>query len=156
MRTIRSLLWIGSGRGLTRSGMTEAPELDVTWVPNLDEALMLPNVRFDALLAELDDHQALELALPELDRFAERRGILVATADPTESHTDALLSMGVGAVFVIDPKQVSRGFVTEVNETLDGLQARRAVGPRDPQTATGSGPPRRSPSLDGKTACSPR
>ncbi len=141
MRTIRSLLWIGSGRGLTRSGMTEAPELDVTWVPNLDEALMLPNVRFDALLAELDDPQALELALPELDRFAERRGILVATADPTESHTDALLSMGVGAVFVIDPKQVGRGFVTEVNETLDGLQAQRAVGPRDPQTATGSGPP---------------
>ena len=62
MRTIRSLLWIGSGRGLTRSGMTEAPELDVTWVPNLDEALMLPSVRFDALLAELDDPQALELA----------------------------------------------------------------------------------------------
>ena len=70
MRTIRSLLWIGSGRGLTRSGMTEAPELDVTWVPNLDEALMLPNVRFDALLAELDDPQALELAL--LDARIER------------------------------------------------------------------------------------
>ncbi len=30
MRPIRSLLWIGSGRGLAESGVTEAPELDVT------------------------------------------------------------------------------------------------------------------------------
>ena len=131
MRTIRSLLWIGSGRGLTRSGMTEAPELDVTWVPNLDEALMLPSVRFDALLVEIEEPQALELALPELDRFAERRGILVATADATEPHADALLALGVGAVFVIDPKRVGSGFVTEVNETLDALETRRRSGSRE-------------------------
>lgn len=44
MRTIRSLLWIGSGRGLSESGVTEAPELDVTWVPDVEEAELLPRV----------------------------------------------------------------------------------------------------------------
>ena len=38
MATIRSILWIGSGRGLAASGVAEAPELDVTWVPDLAEA----------------------------------------------------------------------------------------------------------------------
>lgn len=141
MRTIRSLLWIGSGRGLTRSGMTEAPELDVTWVPNLDDALMLPAVRFDAVLVEIEEPQALELALPELDRFAERRGILVATSDATEPHADALLALGVGAVFVIDPKRVGRGFVTEVNETLDTLQAQRSAGSSEAPPGAEPAPP---------------
>lgn len=129
MRTIRSLLWIGSGRGLSGSGMTEAPELDVTWVPNVDEALMLPAVRFDAVLLELEEPEALELALPDLDRFAERRGILVTTNDASPSHADALLAMGVGAVFVLDPAGGSRGFVSEVNETLDALQVQRSANP---------------------------
>ena len=52
MRTIRSLLWIGSGRGLTESGVTEAPELDVTWVPDVAEAVRLPKVHFDGILCE--------------------------------------------------------------------------------------------------------
>ncbi len=138
MRTIRSLLWIGSGRGLTRSGMTEAPELDVTWVPSLDEALMLPAVRFDAVLVEIEEPQALELALADLDRLAERRGILVATADAAEPHADALLALGIGAVFVVDPKRVGGGFVTEVNETLDALQAQRMAEPR-PGTPSATG-----------------
>ena len=127
MRTIRSLLWIGSGRGLTRSGMTEAPELDVTWVPDLDEALLLPTVRFDAVLAEVDAPEALEAALPELDRFAERRGILVVTDEKAADHADSLLAMGIGAVFVVDRTRVGRGFVTEVNETLDELLAKRSA-----------------------------
>ncbi|MCR9095006.1 MAG: sigma 54-interacting transcriptional regulator [bacterium] len=154
MRTIRSLLWIGSGRGLTRSGMTEAPELDVTWVPDLDEALLLPAVRFDAVLVEEGEPQALELALPELDRFAERRGILVATAAMDDSHADALLAMGLGAVFVIDPNRVGRGFVTEVNETLDQLQAERchrareAAAPASP-TEEGTPPVRTVSRLEG-------
>ena len=139
MRTIRSLLWVGSGNGLTRSGMTEAPELDVTWVPNLDEALMLPAVRFDAVLAELDEPETLEMALPELDRFADRGGILVATRDRGAAHTDGLLAMGIGAVFVIDVERVGRGFVSEVNETLDTLQARRSAAAARPPIATRSG-----------------
>ena len=39
--------------------------------------------------------------------------------------------MGVGAVFVIDPKRVGSGFVTEVNETLDALETRRRSGSRE-------------------------
>ena len=50
MPTIRSLLWIGSGRGLAASGVSEAPELDVTWVPDLAEAAKLPRVPFDGAL----------------------------------------------------------------------------------------------------------
>lgn len=139
MRTIRSLLWVGSGNGLTRSGMTEAPELDVTWVPNLDEALMLPAVRFDAVLAELDEPETLEMALPELDRFADRGGILVATRDRGAAHADGLLAMWIGAVFVIDVERVGRGFVSEVNETLDTLLARRSAAAALPSTTTRSG-----------------
>lgn len=52
MRIIRSLLWIGSGQGLQQSGLTEAPELDITWVPNIDEAECLPQVQFDGVLLE--------------------------------------------------------------------------------------------------------
>jgi len=53
MATIRSLLWIGSGRGLASSGVAEAPELDVTWVPDLAEAERLPRVPFDGVLLDL-------------------------------------------------------------------------------------------------------
>ena len=53
MRTIRSVLWIGSGEGLAKSGVTEAPELDITWVRSLEEAAGLPAVRFEGVLFEV-------------------------------------------------------------------------------------------------------
>ena len=62
MRTIRSLLWVGSGRGLSQSGLTEAPELDITWVPDVGTAVALPRVHFDGLLLEAFEADGLEPA----------------------------------------------------------------------------------------------
>ena len=80
MRTIRSLLWIGSGEGLAQSGMTEAPELDITWVPTSEEAALLPNIRFDGLLVEVEDVARFESQLPSWKRFASRSTTLVTLA----------------------------------------------------------------------------
>lgn len=78
MRPIRSLLWIGSGLGLAESGMTEAPELDVTWVPNLDEALALPHVIFDGILLEAKRLEELEPAFASLRRHLPQTALLVS------------------------------------------------------------------------------
>ena len=80
MRPIRSLLWIGSGRGLSESGVTEAPELDVTWVPGLDDALSLPRVHFDGLLLECNRPSSLGPTIATLSRWAGPTPILVLLA----------------------------------------------------------------------------
>ena len=59
MQTIRSILWIGPGAGLSASGVAEAPGLDVTWVPDVQEAFALPQVHFDATV--LEGRPAMEL-----------------------------------------------------------------------------------------------
>jgi hypothetical protein len=87
MRTIRSLLWVGSGRGLTESGMTEAPELDVTWVPDVDEAILLPRVHFDGILLEAAtmDRVRKSLATPRSNQARTRhreRGQRNTRSDP--------------------------------------------------------------------------
>ncbi len=127
MRTIRSLLWVGSGSGLRQSGMTEAPELDITWVPNLEEVLLLPRVRFDGILLEARDPDGVEKtleALEPLERFAARGAILVSLAKAFASHADSLVAAGVGAVLLVDPDTPGTGFVTEINETLDAIHDR--------------------------------
>ena len=48
MQPIRSLLWIGPAGSLTRSGVAEAPTLDITWVPSVDAAAALPPMTLDA------------------------------------------------------------------------------------------------------------
>ena len=131
MRTIRSLLWVGSGHGLSQSGMTEAPELDITWVPNLEEALMLPRVRFDGVLLEAGDPDEVEKALEPLERFAPRDSILVSLHRDFATRAESLVSAGAGAVFVIDPSEPGTGFVTEISETLDAVHDRRGTSERD-------------------------
>jgi hypothetical protein len=34
MFSIRSLLWVGSGEALARSGIADSPRVDITWVPD--------------------------------------------------------------------------------------------------------------------------
>ena len=48
MHAIRSVLWIGPATGLSASGVLECPTLDVTWVPDVGDALVLPPASFDA------------------------------------------------------------------------------------------------------------
>jgi transcriptional regulator with PAS, ATPase and Fis domain len=125
MRTIRSLLWVGSGYGLSQSGMTEAPELDITWVPNLEEALLLPTVRFDGVLLEADKPGGAANSLELLERFATRDAILVCLTQGAGDGAESFVSAGAGAVLVIDPSEPGTGFVSEINETLDAVHDRR-------------------------------
>jgi Nif-specific regulatory protein len=52
MSPLRSVLWIGSPRGLERSPLPAEPAVDVTWTRDLDEALALPLERFDAVVMD--------------------------------------------------------------------------------------------------------
>ena len=59
MQIIRSLLWIGPGENLSRAGISEAPELDVTWVPSIEDAFTLPAVSFDGIVLDGVDGEKL-------------------------------------------------------------------------------------------------
>jgi len=119
MRTIRSLLWIGSGEGLAQSGMTEAPELDITWVPTSEEAALLPNIRFDGLLVEVEDVARFESQLPSWKRFASRSTTLVTLAKDLGTCSGSLLDLGIGGVLILDEAGPGTGFVSEINRALD-------------------------------------
>ena len=121
MRTLRSLLWVGSGRGLSQSGLTEAPELDITWVANPREAERLPDIRFDAVFLELDRNHSFDQLLPRLERFAPRQSWLVSLPSQLERHSKALLASSIGGLLVIDESRSGSGFLTELNEALDRL-----------------------------------
>lgn len=121
MRSIRSLLWVGSGRGLSESGMTEAPELDVTWVPDVDAARALPRVHFDGILLEATRATGIREAIAELARYSPRTSILVCLPDPSAELAKGLLEVGAAAVLCLDPAQPGPGIVSEINAVLDTL-----------------------------------
>ena len=122
MRTIRSLLWVGSGRGLSESGMTEAPELDVTWVPDVDEAILLPRVHFDGILLEAATMDHVRNSLATLERHALGTSILVCLPNSQSDQAEALVEAGAAAALFLDPARPGPGIVSEVNETLDQIR----------------------------------
>jgi transcriptional regulator with PAS, ATPase and Fis domain len=122
MRMIRSLLWVGSGRGLSESGMTEAPELDVTWVPDVDEAIRLPRVHFDGVLLEATTMDRVRDSLATLGHHIPGTSILVCLPDSHSEQAEALVEAGAAAVLFLDPDRTGPGIVSEINETLDQLR----------------------------------
>ena len=131
MRTMRSLLWVGSGHGLSQSGMTEAPQLDITWVPDLEQACLLPKVRFDAVLLETMDPGELKSALDDLERFAPRDSTIACMpgVEPSSELGQALRDVGIAAVLRLDPDRPGAGFVTEIEAKLDALDEQRRLRP---------------------------
>ncbi len=112
MRPIRSLLWIGSGRGLSESGVTEAPELDVTWVPGLDDALSLPRVHFDGLLLECNRPSSLGPTIATLSRWAGPTPILIllamrpaAASQPASTPASGVGGSAAGAIDTVDAEE---------------------------------------------------
>ncbi len=77
MRSIRSLLWVGSGRGLAESGVGEAPTLDITWVPDPAAALALPPMILDATVLEGEERDGLMHSLRQLKRRPGTPPILI-------------------------------------------------------------------------------
>ncbi|MFO0689846.1 MAG: sigma 54-interacting transcriptional regulator [Myxococcota bacterium] len=139
MATIRSILWIGSGRGLAASGVAEAPELDVTWVPDLAEAERLPRVPFDGVLLDLTGERArsgdstskraLDDAFRRIRPLVQGVPILVALPDGLASDTrcasaDAAVEAGAATVLFLDPEAARPGFVEAVGHALDDDAAR--------------------------------
>lgn len=122
MRMIRSLLWVGSGRGLSESGMTEAPELDVTWVPDVDEATRLPRVHFDGILLEANETDLVHESLATLEQCVPGTSILVCLPDSHSDQVEALIEAGAAAALILDPERSGPGFVSEINEALDKLR----------------------------------
>ncbi|MFP6656495.1 MAG: sigma 54-interacting transcriptional regulator [Myxococcota bacterium] len=123
MRTIRSLLWIGSGRGLSESGVSEAPELDVTWVPNVEEAELLPKVHFDGILFEAQSGKLAEITLKTLLHSGSETPILICLPEAEKSYADKLIAAGAGALLFADPQQAGPGIVSQINDTLDDLRS---------------------------------
>ncbi len=150
MRTIRSLLWVGSGRGLSESGITEAPELDITWVPNLAEAEALPAIRFDAVLYEATAPRRITPAIEALARFSPARGALVSLTHGNARFADSILDAGASAVLVVERDGPGKGFVREINATLDALEKRETARPR--AVTTGSDPTAREGEAEDRLA----
>ncbi|MEZ4331119.1 MAG: sigma 54-interacting transcriptional regulator [Myxococcota bacterium] len=136
MATIRSLLWIGSGSGLAASGVTEAPELDVTWVPDLAEAARLPRVPFDGALLEIpgrDDGSAraasdagcaegatdVGAAIARVRALVQAAPVLVALDEGHLAFADLAIAAGADRVLVLDAEADRPGLVEAVGEALD-------------------------------------
>jgi transcriptional regulator with PAS, ATPase and Fis domain len=100
--TIRSLLWIGSGRGLAASGVAEAPELDVTWVPDLEEAARLPRVPFDGVLLDSEADGDLAPAIQRASELALGVPILVSLPESLAAQTETALAAGAAAVLLFE------------------------------------------------------
>lgn len=142
MRTIRSLLWIGTGDGLARSGLTEAPQLDVTWVPDLEAAETLPRVRFDGALLELraaPDRDGLDARLRAIERVAPRDAMIATLPVEQARAGDGVLSLGLAAVLEIDDAKIGPGFVSELDAILDTICERRKQARSGPAAAPVAG-----------------
>jgi len=116
MRTIRSLLWIGSGRGLSESGVTEAPELDVTWVPHVDDACLLPRVHFDGILFEIQSADRAPGGLADLARYAPDTPVLLCLPESEAQQQEALLDAGAAALLFAEP--IDRSPASSVRSTM--------------------------------------
>ena len=119
MSSIRSLLWIGSGRGLAASGISEAPELDVTWVPDLAEAGTLPRVPFDGVLLEAGRVGAIGAAVARARGIGRGVPVLVCLPEAESIEAETALGAGAAAVLFLDPEAPRPGFVRAVGDALD-------------------------------------
>ncbi len=126
MPTIRSLLWIGSGRGLAASGVSEAPELDVTWVPDLAEATKLPRVPFDGALIDVPHTRGLAPIVVRVGELVGGMPVLVCLADDRPETVDEAIAAGAAAVLFLDSEAPKPGFVETVSQTLDAYHAHHA------------------------------
>ncbi len=123
MPTIRTLLWIGSGRGLAASGISEAPELDVTWVPDLADAAKLPRVPFDGVLLEAMPAHPVGEAVLRASEIARGVPVLVCVPESLAESADEALAAGAAGVLFLDPECARPGFVHAVSEALDARHA---------------------------------
>jgi len=98
MHAIRSVLWIGPATGLAESGALDCPTLDVTWVPDVADALRLAPSSFDVEILEGDDASVVD-AVSRLRRGPRRSPVLVRTRKLDEQ---ALIAAGARRVLPLE------------------------------------------------------
>jgi transcriptional regulator with PAS, ATPase and Fis domain len=116
MYSIRSVLWIGPSRGLSESGVLDCPSLDVTWVPDVGEALGLPAASFDV---EILDGEGKDLAerVKRLRRSPRSSPVLVRTRQPNEAE---LLAAGARGVWPVDSEpHVSEPLLARIEQLAE-------------------------------------
>jgi transcriptional regulator with PAS, ATPase and Fis domain len=100
MYAIRSVLWIGPASGLAESGALDQPTLDVTWVPNIGDALALEPATFDVEILDVEvrdvevrdvegsDVQGSERLLEDIDRLrrGSRRAPIIVRLPPDDAR----------------------------------------------------------------------
>ena len=99
MFAIRSVLWIGPATGLAESGVLDCPRLDVTWVPDVGDALTLKPSNFDVEILEGDDDKLVD-AVTRLRRGPRQSPVLVWTRGANQQE---LLDAGARRVLEVDP-----------------------------------------------------
>jgi transcriptional regulator with PAS, ATPase and Fis domain len=151
---------VGSGRGLSQSGLTEAAELDITWVPDVGAAVALPRVHFDGLLLEAFEADGLGEAIGALTARCPRRAMLLAIPEDEARKMDPTLAESLGAVLTVAADEAGAGFVEAVNDTLDRIYADSTVCPLPAKPsacdAPTSGRPRLVETLHDPAADAPR
>ncbi len=97
MHPIRSVLWIGPASGLAESGALDCPSLDVTWVPDVGDALSLAPAGFDVEILDGDGNDLVD-RVKRLRRKSRRSPVLVRTRDHAEGE---LLAAGARSVLAV-------------------------------------------------------
>jgi transcriptional regulator with PAS, ATPase and Fis domain len=74
---IRSVLWIGSAKGLADSALPDAPNYDVVWERDASSARTLPLAQFDVIVIEARDPASAETERARLGEAARRAALVV-------------------------------------------------------------------------------
>jgi len=102
---IRSILWIGAGEGLARAGVADVPTLDITWVSDVDAALALSPVQFDAEVLCGEEADELLTGLRRLKRGSRASPVILCLPKPRADCVDELLAAGAARVLLHSPEK---------------------------------------------------
>ena len=121
MRSIRSLLWVGPGEGLTRCGVDEAPTLDVTWIRDVEEAFVLPPIPFDGAVVEERNVDALLRAMRRLRQRPKCPPVIACLADGSADCIRRLVADGAHEVMVPAEDEDAPRLLDELLERIERL-----------------------------------
>ena len=121
MQCIRSVLWIGPGEGLAQSGISEAPSLDVTWIPGVDEAFSLPPTSFDGIVLEGLGTERLVEGVKQLRRRPDCAPMMVCLPSGEHPQIPRLLSAGARDVILPNTAPADPPLLEELLDRLNRL-----------------------------------
>jgi Nif-specific regulatory protein len=128
MHVIRSVLWIGPATTLAESGALDCPTLDVTWVPDVADALTLLPCSFDVEIIEGDGDKLVH-AVTRLRAGPRRSPIVVRTQGGDEA---ALRDAGARLVLEAATDAPSLERLLDTIDDLAEGQPWHAAGPGEP------------------------